>query len=66
MDSTNQITPEQDIVCACGNVYQYFSSYKRHLIKQKCRSINTEQPKTLHNSAAPTLENTNTNITTNQ
>ena len=66
MDSTNQITPEQDIVCACGNVYQYFSSYKRHLIKQKCRPIDPETSKTPQNSATPTLENTNINSTTNQ
>jgi hypothetical protein len=65
MDSTNQITPEQDIVCACGNVYQYFSSYKRHLIKQKCRSIDPNQPKTPLNSTATISQNTNTNLTTN-
>lgn len=66
MDSTNQITPEQDIICACGKIYHHFYSYKQHLIKYKCRSIDPKQTKTPHNPATPTLENTNINATTNQ
>ena len=66
MDSTNQITPEPDIVCACGKVYHHFYSYKQHLIKYKCRTIDPEQPKTPHVLETPTLENPNANLITNQ
>ncbi len=37
---------EPDIICACGKKYQLFFSYKRHILKHKCRSSSTMLPLT--------------------
>jgi len=66
MDSPNQITPNTDIVCACGKIYHHFYSYKKHLIKYKCHPIDPETPKIPQNLATAIPQNTNINITSNQ
>ena len=37
-------TPEPDIICACGKVYQHFFNYKKHVLKYKCRAPSTLLP----------------------
>jgi len=49
----NAVKP--DIICDCGNKYQHFFSYKRHLLKQKCRSSSTILPLT-HSPSEPQIQ----------